>query len=361
MVSATYWDYIRVEELTDLQAGLAQQDRELTNDEHLFIVAHQVHELWFKLVIRELESACELFNRDPVPETSLAAAARGLRRVCRIFRLATEHFSLLETMTTRDYLDFRDKLTPASGFQSAQFREIEILLGLENSQRIPLNEKVGTLDVLKTADGQTTPAWERVNERISAGISLRVALEQWLARTPIDGSRPSQGNDQERVDGFLTRFLRQHEHAIQAALGERSQSDSDRNAVQAKFQVELEQARDYLMDQNPRTRRIRAAILFIECYRELPLLAWPREILDHTLEVEQTYLIFRQRHARMVERMIGRRVGTGGSDGVDYLDRTALAYRVFPDLWKARTFLLRRDHLPSLDHGESYQFKADQG
>ena len=105
-------------------------------------------------------------------------------------------------------------------------------------------------------------------------------------------------------------------------------------------------------------RRIRAAILFIESYRELPLLAWPREILDRVVALEQALLIFRQRHARMVERMIGRRVGTGGSEGVRYLDETALAYRIFPAVWETRTLLLRRDAVPPLRHPEKYQFRA---
>ena len=90
-----------------------------------------------------------------------------------------------------------------------------------------------------------------------------------------------------------------------------------------------------------RRSRIRAAVLFIESYRELPLLAWPRKVLDALVEFEQALVIFRQRHARMVERVIGRRTGTGGSAGVDYLDQTALRYRVFQDLWAVRTFQVR--------------------
>ena len=74
------------------------------------------------------------------------------------------------------------------------------------------------------------------------------------------------------------------------------------------------------------------------------------------METEQAILIFRQRHARMVERIIGRRVGTGGSSGVDYLDATAVAYRVFKDLWSARTYLLRRDALPPLADPSFYDF-----
>src|SRR6185436_12959537 len=101
---------------------------------------------------------------------------------------------------------------------------------------------------------------------------------------------------------------------------------------------------------------IRAALMFIESYRELPLLAWPREILDSIVALEQAFVIFRQRHARMVERVIGRRTGTGGSAGVEYLDNTALRYRVFRDIWAVRTLLLRHAALPSLEHPEVYDF-----
>ena len=103
--------------------------------------------------------------------------------------------------------------------------------------------------------------------------------------------------------------------------------------------------------------RIRAALTFIESYRQLPLLAWPREVVDQIVALEQAFVMFRQRHARMVEREIGRRVGTGGSAGVDYLDKTALTYRIFGDFWAVRTILVRRDAVPELEDGEFYGFR----
>jgi tryptophan 2,3-dioxygenase len=106
-----------------------------------------------------------------------------------------------------------------------------------------------------------------------------------------------------------------------------------------------------------RRRRIRAALVFIESYRELPLLAWPRELCDTVVALEQAFVIFRQRHARMVEREIGRRVGTGGSSGVDYLDETARKYRVFADFWAVRTILVRRDAIPPLADPGKYEFR----
>ncbi len=109
----------------------------------------------------------------------------------------------------------------------------------------------------------------------------------------------------------------------------------------------------------PELSRLRAALVFIESYRELPLLAWPREVVEAVVALEQGFVVFRQRHARMVERMIGRRTGTGGSAGVDYLDQTALKYRIFRDVWAVRTLLVREADLPPLERPELYGFAVE--
>ena len=139
-------------------------------------------------------------------------------------------------------------------------------------------------------------------------------------------------------------------------------SDSDRRALRTRYDQEKKSVRDFFTpteaEGGARKRRIRAAMLFIETYRELPLLAWPREVLDSLVEFEQFMVIFRQRHARMVERIIGRRTGTGGSAGVDYLDATALRYRIFRDLWAIRTLQIRRAAAPALERAEFYGFRS---
>ncbi|MEM9075295.1 MAG: tryptophan 2,3-dioxygenase family protein, partial [Myxococcota bacterium] len=143
-------------------------------------------------------------------------------------------------------------------------------------------------------------------------------------------------------------------------------SDEDRARLDQRYASERESARQFLQaedvekDQRAFQSRVRAALVFIESYRELPLLAWPREVVDAIVALEQASLIFRQRHARMVERVIGRRTGTGGSSGVDYLDRTALRYRVFGDVWAVRTLQLREDALPTLRDPSFYGLVAEQ-
>ena len=101
--------------------------------------------------------------------------------------------------------------------------------------------------------------------------------------------------------------------------------------------------------------RARAGLLFIESYRDFPLLTWPRALVDAVVELEESMVKWRHAHARMVERIIGRRVGTGGSSGVDYLDGTA-KYRIFTDLWAVRTVLVRPDLRPKLENPEFYGF-----
>ena len=364
----TYWDYIRVEELLGLQGGLDDHDGGLSNDEVLFITVHQIDELWFKLIIRELASVRNLFHQPHVPEQSLASAVRGLRRIAVLFGQIAQHFQLMETMTTRDYLAFRDKLSPASGFQSAQMREIEILLGLGHSERVPLGHEESYLRALRNSDGSETAASRRVAARMADTPSLRDAIDEWLWRTPIQGSMPNDPDDATTVASFIDEYLKAHasESARSRAFAEHEGLDpKDAERLDARYAEERQRAAEFLRgeDTEPAHRakrsRIRAALVFIESYRELPLLAWPREVIDAVVQLEQASLIFRQRHARMVERVIGRRTGTGGSSGVDYLDKTALHYRVFDDVWAVRTLQLRKAALPQLRKAELYGLVAE--
>lgn len=368
-VPITYWGYIKVEELLALQGGLAGDDRSLENDEVMFITIHQIDELWFKLALRELVVIRDCMAQEPVPEQSLAKLARALRRATMVMHNAAQHFGLMETMTTRDYLAFRDKLAPASGFQSAQLREMEILLGLRDEVRLPLGTEGSYLQALRAPDGSESPALRRVLARIADRPSIAAALDNWLYRTPIFGSRPGDPDDRERVGRFIDDFIAAHRREADAMMDAAlsvAATDAERTRLRERYTREVDGARQFLLahdqpeEERERRSRIRAAVVFIESYRELPLLAWPREVVDNIVALEQAMLVFRQRHARMVERVIGRRTGTGGSAGVDYLDQTALRYRVFSDLWAARTLLLRREALPEIDDTACYEFARGQ-
>ncbi|MCA9316015.1 MAG: tryptophan 2,3-dioxygenase, partial [Planctomycetes bacterium] len=223
-MATNYWDYIRVGDLLRLQEGIEGDEARLADDEVVFIVVHQVYELWFKLVLRQLGSARDALAQDVVPEESIATVCSGLDRCVRILRVAVQHFEVVESIQTRDYLAFRDKLFPASGFQSAQLREIEILLGLPADERIPFgSDRDAWLDALKDHHGQRGEGWERVQARLADRPSLREALEAWLARTPIRGSSPGDAGDDEVVAGFLADYRAAHEVAVRrlvASIGE---------------------------------------------------------------------------------------------------------------------------------------------
>lgn len=367
--ATTYWDYIKVEELLALQGGVAETDADLSNDEVVFIVVHQIDELWFKLALREVERSRDLFAAEKVREQSLSSAVRSLRRAALLFEQVSSHFVLMETLTTRDYLAFRDKLIPASGFQSAQMRELEILMGLRPDERIPLGHERSYLDALRHPDGSDSPALARVRARLDDKPTVKEALDEWLYRTPIQGSTPDQAGDEATVLRFLEEYsgaqAREIEQVMYHAMAQ-ARTDDDRGRLEARYRGEIANARRFLFgDDVPsegraRRVRIRAALLFIESYRELPLLAWPREVIDSIVAVEQAFVMTRQRHARMVERVIGRRTGTGGSAGVDYLDKTALSYRIFGDFWAVRTLLIRRAAMPPVERPEVYGFLAGE-
>jgi len=353
----TYWDYIRVEQLLGLQGGNEDDESRLSNHEVVFITVHQVFELWFKLALRELTTLRDVFHADPVPEESLSAAARSLDRLARIFEVATHHFVVVETLNTKDYLDFRDKLFPASGFQSAQMREMEILLGLEDDERVGLGARGAWRKALAAPGAGPSPAEERVRRREAAGPSLRAVLDDWLHRTPIRGSQPRDPGDAAAVDRFLADYLESLARASEDTVRMLVEAGAgDEASVRARHGEEVARAREFFLCEDRRRRRIRAALVFIESYRDLPLLAWPRRVLASLANFEQATVIWRQRHARMVERVIGRRTGTGGSSGVDYLDQSANAYRVFRDLWTVRTFQVGAAHLPPLPNASFYGF-----
>jgi tryptophan 2,3-dioxygenase len=124
-VPLTYGQYLKIPELLGLQEGLSDPEH---HDEPLFIIIHQVYELWFKLVLHELDSAKRHLDEDKPVE-----ATRLLRRVVEVQRLLVQQVRILETMRPQDFLGFRYHLNPASGFQSVQFRELEFVLGLKDA------------------------------------------------------------------------------------------------------------------------------------------------------------------------------------------------------------------------------------
>jgi len=271
----------------------------------------------------------------------------------------------METLTPQDFLAFRPKLGTASGFQSFQIREVELVLGLQENMLAKIGEKTayGILETSVSTIPGGKEQWQKVTDA-KTEVTLKAALEQWLYRTPIFGSGPTDKGDAEVVNSFLTEYIscykkyqiEQAEDLITNNLGNR-ESVYKRTNYTIQFTENFVFASD-VQDQSEKEKlkRVRAAMLFIESYRNLPLLAWPRLLLDGIIELEEQFVIWRSRHARMVERIIGRRIGTGGSSGVDYLDSTT-KYRVFDNLWTVRTAILPENCVPQLKNPEFYGFK----
>ena len=310
-MSPTYSEYLRLEELLKLQTGVEGETQNISNDELHFILVHQNFELWFKLVINELTCTRNILSSDYVEETKLPQAVHHMERVIETFKLMSQQWRVMETLEPQDFLNFREELGTASGFESLQMREMESLMGS------------------KWIDGKLVGKPDTSN-------SLYDVTCDWLERTPIQGSVYGSTNDEKNVDDFIADYLLAHKKLY---------PETNKDAVN-------------FFEEESSLRRRRAGLVFIESYRELPLLAWPRKLISTLIELEQSMILWRTSHARMVERMIGRRIGTGGSSGVDYLDMTT-KYRVFVDLWAVRSILIKKEALPELKNKEFYEFRGE--
>jgi tryptophan 2,3-dioxygenase len=357
-----YTDYLKLGQLLELQGGLENDEQQLIPDELLFIVVHQALELWFKIINRELRLARDQLSAPTVAEETVPHVVHHLRRVNRVLELAVDHFKVMETLTPQDFLGFREKITPASGFQSSQMREMEILLGIGSKQRVRYGkvDPIEHLEKLAESGPAGACAWARV-QAVQTEATFQEALRGWLYRTPIHGSMPTDPDDDAVVSSFIASYLENFNGFIDRQCDKLKASMPDAGDSTKRFAESKASAAAFLYaedtspEDRPRLQRTRAGLLFIESYRTLPLLAWPRLLLDTVVELEQLTLIWRNRHARMVERMIGRRVGTGGSSGVDYLDQTT-KIRIFTDLWAVRTVMMPKDTLPPLKNPEFYGF-----
>ena len=131
-----YSDYLKLDDILNSQALKSAENGTPAHDEMLFIIIHQVYELWFKQVLHELDSILNIFRQEIVVESDVSLAVARLNRIIEIQKILIDQIRILETMTAMDFLEFRDDLFPSSGFQSAQFRLLENKLGLLKNERI---------------------------------------------------------------------------------------------------------------------------------------------------------------------------------------------------------------------------------
>ena len=256
----SYGSYLRLDLLL-----AAQQPVSHHHDELLFIVAHQVTELWLKLLVHELRSACVLFAADDLPP-----ALKRLARVKHIQKQLVEQWSVLATLTPVEYAQFRGELGAASGFQSLQYRTVEFLLG---------NKNAAMLDVF------------------AHDPASRASLAADLGAPSL-------------YDEFL-RALARAGHPVPREVLERDGTQP--------YQA------------HPGVEAVLQGI-----YAE-PALHWSAyETAEELVDVEESFQLWRFRHVKTVERVIGFKRGTGGSSGVAFL-RKALELTFFPELMSVRT------------------------
>ena len=349
----TYGNFLQLDELLSLQSGPEGYNPAPSNHEMHFIVTHQAFELWFKQINRELEDALHLMNIPEVDEKQIPVIVSHLERCSEIFRLLASQWKVMETLAPQDFLAFRDRLGTSSGFESWQMRTLEMLLGLKSEQRI------GGMDPMEHnrklhSEGKLSDSVMANMNRIDELPSLNEVLLRWLARTPVNGVSEDDAILQQFAEGHLS-SMEVHGESVIAHMVKIGHGTEE--TVRPRIESGVAGARDFLLPEG-KVNAARAGLLFIESYRELPLLSWPRRLVDTVVDLEESMLLFRAHHARMVERMIGRRMGTGGSSGVDYLDMT-LKYRIFTDLWAVRTMLVKRDAIAEPKNPEFYGYAAD--
>jgi tryptophan 2,3-dioxygenase len=257
----TYSSYLKIDELLSLQQPRSEGPE---HDEVLFIVVHQVYELWFKELLHELDYVSALLERGEAHR-----AQHTLKRVLTILKVMVAQLDILETMTPLEFQSFRARLEAASGFQSDQFRQLEFALGRKDARAV-------------ARFGEGTRARQALDRRMSAP-TLWDAFLRYLAR---EGYAPPPEVLARDVTGAL-----EPSEAVQQIL--------------------------------------------IRIYREDPKNA---ELCERLVDLDEGIQEWRYRHVKMVERTIGRKPGTGGSAGSEYL-RTTLMQPLYPDLWEIRSRL----------------------
>lgn len=323
-----YHDYLQLDKILNAQSPESNKRRLEAHDEMLFIVIHQAYELWFKQLHHEVDSILHIMEKPALNDNSpeLQTVFHRLNRIATILRVLVQQVDILETMTPMDFLDFRDMLRPASGFQSWQFKQLEAKLGLKFHHRHGQEHYISQLrqehiDVIKLAESNK---------------SLLELVNLWLERMPLAPSLESQQS---------TSFWVDYRKRYQSSLAD---PEKDHLAqFDAIFFVEDENGKTTNAATSLSPKACRAA-LFIMLYRGYPLLQLPFQLLNGLLEVDEQLSSWRYRHMNMVHRMIGTRIGTGGSSGKDYLKAAADKHYIFKEIAQLNSFLIERRKLPTL-------------
>jgi tryptophan 2,3-dioxygenase len=177
-----YGSYLHLDKILDSQYPISfKEDNEPAHDEMLFIVIHQAYELWFKQILFELNYISGVFSKEQINDNSedLNLVRHRFTRVIKIMELLNQQVSILDTMTPLDFLEFRNLLTPSSGFQSLQFRLIEAKMGLQLQNRHHADYYKRTNE-----GGFTTTDYNTINNT-EEEKSLLQLVNDWLERMPF--------------------------------------------------------------------------------------------------------------------------------------------------------------------------------
>lgn len=325
-----YHDYLQLDKILDAQHPESAKTEESAHDEMLFIIIHQAYELWFKQLHHEADSIVDIMRKPALNDNSpeLQTVVHRLNRMAVILRVLIHQIDILETMTPMDFLDFRDMLRPASGFQSWQFKLLEAKLGLKFEYRHGKEYYTAQLrqehiDLIKKAETEH---------------SFLQLVNDWLERMPLF-------DDKELWKNFLSEVTEEHpfwtEYKSRYAS---SLAEAEKNNMEAFNEVFFNHRETHYTFSAKANR----AALFIMLYRGYPLLQLPFQLLNNLLEIDEQLSTWRHRHMNMVHRMIGTRIGTGGSSGKDYLKSAADKHYIFKEIAQLTSFLIERRRLPQL-------------
>lgn len=340
-----YAEYLELNKILDCQHPRSIEFGEEAHDEMLFIVTHQAYEIWFKQVLHEMYSIVDYFDDKTVEEKNLLHVNHYLGRCIKIVKLMVHQLEILETMTPMDFLEFRNYLFPASGFQSFQFRKVEVMLGLKNQFRI-------------TYGGHHYATFFDENQKreldaLENGNSLLQLVERWLERMPflktdtfdfLEDYKKSLENmfQAEHQSIMSSDYLNEHQKQMRLKML------GDSNTFFKGIFDEQNYNEQYKLGNYRISYKAMLAVLFISLYREEPILHQPYRLIEQLSELDEFITLWRFRHGQMVRKIIGSKIGTGGSVGVDYLMETASKHTIFKDIHYASTMMVPKSELPIL-------------
>ena len=340
-----YADYLGLEKILDSQKPRSEEVGSPVHDELLFIITHQAYELWFKQIIHEIDSVIDIFKESYIEERNLSTIVNRLNRVSMIQELLIDQIKILESMTPMDFLEFRNLLNPASGFQSKQFRVIENKLGLLREDRLKFSKEPYD-SFLKNNDKKDVR--EAENQK-----SLFFYLEQWLERTPFleDGSFNFWKEYKSSVNNMLNEDVNLIKNNKNLSNEEMTRTLAHYDKILYNYNIIFDDKEyEKLLKKGVKkiSRKACLSSLFIMLYRDQPILDLPYRIITKLIDIDNLMNKWRYGHANLAQRMIGSKIGTGGSAGHSYLSKTLEKHKIFDDLTNLSTYLIPRSSLPSL-------------